>query len=48
MSPVEEVVVVRVTVPVKPLTGDTVAVKEPELPELNVRLEGFTAIAKSG
>ena len=39
---------VRVTLPVKLFTGETVAVKEPELPELNVKLEGLAAIVKSG
>ena len=49
MSPVEgEVDFVRVTVPVKPFTGETVAVKEPELPELIVTLEGFVEMVKSG
>jgi hypothetical protein len=49
LSPVEgDVEVVRVTVPVKLFTGDTVVVKEADPPELNVTLDGFAATVKSG
>jgi len=43
-----DVEVVRVTVPVKLFTGDTVVVKELDPPELNVTLDGFAATVKSG
>jgi hypothetical protein len=43
-----EVEFVRVTVPVKLFTGDTVVVKEPDPPELNVTLDGFAVIVKFG
>jgi len=39
---------VRVTLPVKLFTGDTVVVKELDPPELNVTLDGFAATVKSG
>jgi hypothetical protein len=49
LSPVEgDVEAERVTVPVKLFTADTVAVKELEPPELNVTLEGFAEMVKSG
>jgi hypothetical protein len=45
---VELVVTDRVTVPVKPLTGDTVIVDEPATPTVTVALVGFAVTEKSG
>jgi hypothetical protein len=49
VSPVEGLIeVARLTVPVKPLSGDTVALNPPVPPELNMTLVGLAVIVKSG
>jgi hypothetical protein len=49
VSPVGGLIdVVRLTVPVKPLSGDTVALNVPVPPELNVTLLGLAVMVKSG
>ena len=49
VSPAEgEVEVERLTVPVKPFWAETVAVKEPVVPDLRATLEGFLVRLKSG
>jgi hypothetical protein len=45
---VEFVVVARLTVPVKPLSGATVIVEFPSTSELTVELVGLAVIVKSG
>jgi hypothetical protein len=48
VGPVGEMVVVRVTVPVKPLVGEIDIVDVPDLPVWVVRDDGLTEIVKSG
>jgi len=44
----ELVVMERLTVPVKPFTGDTVIIEVPAVPWVTVTVVGFAAIVKSG
>ncbi len=49
LSPVgEEVEAERLTEPVKPFTGDTVATNEPEDPEAKLTVDGLAVRLKSG
>jgi len=47
VKPAGETAEVRVTVPVKPLTGATVMVDVPELPAAKVKLVGLAVMVKS-